>query len=198
MSFMKPIVIGLFCLALFACTAPSPEQKARFDLQDHHGNRLTANPFGDKLNLIFFGYSSCPDICPTDMQLFSETMDLLGEEAKRIQPIFVTIDPERDNISMLEEFMSNFHPDIIGVTGDPANIEALATVYEAEYSKSFYKDEDEPNGLGYLMNHSAWIYLVKPGRFMTPDADLLELWGHGITPEQLTRSVKPFLKRGFD
>lgn len=126
------------------------------------------------------------------MQLFSETMVLLGEDANRLKPIFVTIDPERDTIGCLKEFTDSFHSDIIGVTGKLSQIKALATVYEAEFSKSFYQDDSELDVVGYQMNHNAWIYLVKPGGFMTPDADLLELWGHGILPEPFTENIKSF------
>ncbi len=193
MRLIKSVLFSLFIFTLTACTSNPAEDPPRFTVQDHNGKTLSASSFGDKMPLVFFGYTSCPDICPTDMQLFSETMALLGEDAKRIQPIFVTIDPERDTAEYLKEFTDSFHPDIIGMTGELPQIKALAAAYEAEFSKSFYQDDSEPDGLGYLMNHSAWIYLVKPGGFMTPDTDLLELWGHGILPEALTRNIKPFL-----
>lgn len=193
MTFIKPVLFSFLIFALTACASKPAEEPARFSVQDHNGKTLSAFSFGDKMPLVFFGYTSCPDICPTDMQLFSEAMILLGENAKRIQPIFVTIDPERDTVESLKEFTASFHPDIVGITGELSQIKALAAVYEVEFSKSFYQDDSEPEGAGYLMNHSAWIYLVKPGGFMTPDADLLELWGHGILPETLTQNIKPFL-----
>lgn len=105
----------------------------------------------------------------------------------------MTIDPERDSPSVMAEYVSAFYDGMVGVTGSMEEIEAFAVIYEAEYSKAYYKDEDEPSGLNYMMNHTGWMYLVGPGGFMTPEVDLIELWAHGITPEELAEGLRAFL-----
>jgi len=193
MTLFKFLLVTFVALGLSACANNQSGEPPRFNIQDSLGATVSAKPYPKKLSLVFFGYTYCPDICPTGLQAFAQTMDMLGEDAKHIQPIFVTIDPERDTASLMEEYVSNFHDSFIGVTGSLKQISALAKVYEAEYSKAYYMDEDEPDGVSYLMDHTGWIYLVSPGGFMTPEKDLLELWGHGIDPQELADGIREFL-----
>lgn len=192
MNLRKSLAVSVLLL-IAACSTPMDQPPARFILQDHNGDLLAAKPYDDKLSLIFFGYTYCPDICPTGLQVFAQAMEILGDDADKTQPIFVTIDPERDSVPVMAEYVSAFYDNLVGVTGSEEEIEALALVYEAEFSKAYYKDEDEPTGLNYMMNHTGWIYLVGPGGFMTPEADLVELWAHGITPEELAAGLKQFI-----
>ncbi len=130
-----------------------------FDLVDSAGNKVTDADFLGKYQMVYFGYAYCPDVCPFDVQRmiagynqFAETNpDLAGD----VQPIFITVDPERDTPQVLDEFTANFSDKLIGLTGSPEAIEAAAANYFASYSKL----EPDENG-NYLMSHTNMGYLV--------------------------------------
>ena len=93
-----------------------------FALTDHTGKKVTDEDYRGKFMLIAFGYTYCPDVCPTGLQTMSVVMDLLGEQADWVQPIFITIDPERDTPEVMKEYVAAFHPSLIGLTGTPQQI----------------------------------------------------------------------------
>ena len=133
-----------------------------FELVAQTGARMRDEDFRGKYMLISFGYTYCPDVCPTELQVISAALDILGEKAKDIQPIFITIDPERDTPQVLAQYMPNFHPRYIGLTGSQEAIDKVAKAYRAYYAKS-----DNSGGGDYLMDHSSIIYLMdKQGTFL--------------------------------
>lgn len=133
-----------------------------FTLTSQTGEKVSDSQFRGRYMLIAFGYTYCPDVCPAELQVMSAALDQLGAEADQIQPIFITIDPERDTVAGLKDYMSNFRPGFIGLTGTPDEIAATARAYRVYYAKA--KDSGTTD---YLMDHSSIIYLMgKDGEFL--------------------------------
>jgi len=131
-----------------------------FELTDHDGKRVKLSDFTSqkKIVLLFFGYTHCPDVCPTALGIMAELMEkLMPEERKRIQVLFISVDPERDTPEVLKDYVPHFNPAFIGLTGNEKEIEKTAKEYKAYYKKV----EGESAG-GYLIDHTATIYLVTP------------------------------------
>ena len=134
-----------------------------FTLVDQDGRRVTEKDFLGKYMLVFFGYTYCPDVCPTELQVMNAALDQMGPEADRIQPVFVSIDPARDTPAVLKAYVGNFSPRLIGLTGTPEEIAAIAKAYRAYYAKA----SNSSSNTDYLMDHSSIIYLMGPdGRFV--------------------------------
>jgi protein SCO1/2 len=134
-----------------------------FTLTDHTGRKVTDKDFRGHYMLVFFGYTYCPDLCPTELQVISAALDKLGAKADDIQPIFITFDPQRDTPGVLKQYISNFHPRFVGLTGTPEEIAAAARSYRVFYSKL----EDSSGPDTYLMDHSTITYLMdKQGKFL--------------------------------
>lgn len=154
-----------------------------FALTDHHGTPVTERDYRGKFVLISFGYTFCPDVCPTTLFNVSQVLDLLGEDAGRVQSLFVTIDPERDTAEVLAEYVANFHPGIVGLTGTAAQIRAVAEAYGVRYEKVASLEA----GGDYLMNHSAAIDL------MGPDGNYLASFPYIAPPEQLASVIRDYI-----
>jgi protein SCO1/2 len=134
-----------------------------FTMTDHTGKRVTDKDFLGKYMLVFFGFTYCPDVCPTELQVMSAALDELGELASRIQPVFVTIDPARDTPQVMREYVASFHPSTIGLTGSEADVAAMAAAYRVYYARQPAKQGDSD----YLMDHSTILYLMGPdGKFV--------------------------------
>lgn len=133
-----------------------------YTLTDHTGRTVTPDAYAERWQLMFFGFTYCPDICPTTLAYMASVMDLLGPEADRVAPIFVTVDPARDTVDVMAEYVAAFHPRLIGLTGTDAQIAEAAANFRVWYERS----EDAATPDGYLMAHSGYIYLMRPdGRF---------------------------------
>ena len=132
-----------------------------FELTDHTGRARTDADFRGNLMVLYFGYASCPDVCPTELQSISLALDKLGAAADAVQPLFITVDPERDTPARLAEFVSSFHPRLIGLTGPLADIRKTAIAYRV-----FFARHRVP-AANYPVDHTGFIYLVgKDGRFL--------------------------------
>lgn len=129
-----------------------------FTLTDQDGRRVSEKDFLGKYMLVFFGYTYCPDICPTELQVMMAALDELGNAAEKVQPVFVSVDPERDTPEVLKSYVENFGPRLIGLTGSPEEIAAIAKAYRVYYAKS--GNEASPDT--YLMDHSSILYLMAP------------------------------------
>lgn len=133
-----------------------------FTLLDQDGRRVTEKDFLGKYMLVFFGYTYCPDVCPTELQVMTAALDQMGAEAQRIQPVFVSIDPDRDTPSVLKAYVGNFGDRLVGLTGTPEEVAAMAKAYRVYYARA-----GGGSGKDYLMDHSSIIYLMGPdGRFV--------------------------------
>lgn len=129
-----------------------------FTLTDHTGKRVSDRDFRGKHMLIFFGFTNCPEICPTALQVATAALDKLGPKAERIVPIFITIDPERDNQQRMAEYVASFSPRLIGLTGTPEEIATVAKAYRV-YAR---KVPDSTSAAGYSMDHSVITYVMGP------------------------------------
>ena len=134
-----------------------------FSLTDQDGRRVSEKDFLGRHMLVFFGFTYCPDICPTELQVMMAALDAMGPQGEEIQPVFVSIDPERDTPEVLKSYVENFGARLIGLTGTPEEIAAAAKAYRVYYAKA--GDQSSPDS--YLMDHSSIIYLMGPdGRFV--------------------------------
>ena len=148
-----------------------------FTLTDQHGQRVSDAEFRGRFMLVYFGYSFCPDVCPTDLAAMAAAIDQLGPAGERVQPIFITIDPERDTVPRLAEYAPLFHPRLVALTGTPDEIARAAEQYRVYYEKA-------GEGPDYLMNHSGIVYLMDPeGRFLTHFAQ-------GTPPEEMAQKIR--------
>jgi protein SCO1/2 len=134
-----------------------------FRLLDQNGRQVTDADFRGKPFLVFFGFTHCPDVCPTALFEMSEVLRRLGPDAEKTGALFISVDPERDTPEKLKEYLSSFHPRISGLTGTPEEIAEVEKTYRV-YAKKVPLD-----GGGYTMDHSAIVYLMdKDGRFVAP------------------------------
>jgi protein SCO1/2 len=133
-----------------------------FSLTDQNGATRTDKDFRGKFMLVFFGYTYCPDVCPTTLAVMANAFDKMGKRADRIAPLFISVDPKRDTPEKLKAYLASFSPRFIGLTGAPGAIAAVAKEYRV-----YYKEHPEANG-SYSVDHSGIIYLMDPkGAFVT-------------------------------
>ena len=151
-----------------------------FTLTDQTGATRHAEDFHGKLMLVYFGYTYCPDACPTALQDMSQAIDLLGAKGDAVQPIFITIDPARDTVEQMKVYAENFHPRLIALTGTPEQIADAARAYRVYYAKG-----RSPSGSAdYLMDHSSYIYLMgRDGRYVSH-------FSPGITAQQIASAIE--------
>jgi protein SCO1/2 len=126
----------------------------------HLGKRVSLADFRGKLVLLYFGYTSCPDVCPTDLLAIAQTLKSLGKSADRVQALFVTLDPARDTPEVLRGYAPAFHPRLIALTGSEDEIRRIATAYKVFYEKVFYDKKGGERGDAYLIDHSAFTFLI--------------------------------------
>ncbi len=155
-----------------------------FALTDHTGKPRSDVDFRGKLLVVYFGYTYCPDICPTDLMAISLALDLLGTAGEAVQPIFISVDPERDTVEHLADYVAAFHPRLVGLTGTPESLRKVATAYKAYYVKA-----ENARGKDYVIDHTAFIYLV--GK----DGQYLGFLPPGTTPERLSEVIRKQLSR---
>ncbi len=127
-----------------------------FQLTDHNGKPRTLDDFKGKVVVVFFGYIFCPDVCPTTMGELAMIMKELGQDAERVQVLFISVDPERDTPELLSKYVPTFHPSFLGLYGD-----ADATMRTAKEFKIFYQKQPMAGG-SYTVDHSAGTYLYDP------------------------------------
>ncbi|MEN8132846.1 MAG: SCO family protein [Pseudomonadota bacterium] len=157
----------------------------RFMLTDHYGRLVTEESMRGKYQLLYFGYTYCPDICPNTLQILSLALDRLGDKAALVQPYFVTVDPERDGVKVLRDYIEYFDPRLIGITGSKSMIERMTAQYKVKYEKVVEENADPAL---YLMDHSASLYLLTPdGRFITK-------FIYGISAEKLAEELVKYLR----
>jgi protein SCO1/2 len=136
-----------------------------FALTDANGQRFTDKDLKGSYTLVYFGYTFCPDVCPTTLNQVAEALDRLGSKAERIRPVFITIDPARDTPAVMKQYVSAFSPRLVGLTGSDAEIGAVAKEYRVYYAP--HRTGDGPGD--YTMDHSSVLYLLGPdGRFIAP------------------------------
>ena len=156
-----------------------------FTLTDHTGKRVTDQDFRGKFVLMFFGFTNCPDVCPTALQVMAAALDKLGRNAERITPVLVSVDPEHDTPSVLAAYVASFHPRLVGLTGSQSEIDAIAKAYRV-YVK---KVPDPKSTAGYTMDHSSIIYVVGP------DGSYRMHFTHATSPDAMADRLAGLLQR---
>lgn len=180
-------------LAVAACSAPErPQFKSTditgadyardFSLTDHNGQPRRLADFKGKVVTVFFGYTQCPDVCPTSLTTMAEVVRLLGPEGGKVQVLFVTVDPERDTPELLRQYVPAFNPSFLGLYADPAATAAVARDF-----KVFYKKQGDTAGSNYTVDHTAGTFVYDP-------AGRLRLYvKHGEAPAVIAEDIKALL-----
>ena len=184
--FLLPIALLAGCLKpappahFHASDVTGQFPNADFHLTDHNGKPRSLEDFRGKVVVMFFGYTHCPDVCPTTLANFAQTMRLLGKDAERVQVLFVTVDPERDTQELLAKFVPAFDPSFLGLYGDAQATASAAKSFRADYQKV-------PAKHGYYMDHSTFTYLVDT------QGKLRLMAGDRETPELLAEDIRQLL-----
>jgi cytochrome oxidase Cu insertion factor (SCO1/SenC/PrrC family) len=153
-----------------------------FALVDHTGTPRTDAEFRGKLLFLYFGFTSCPDVCPTDLRSIGLALDQLGKAGDGVQPLFVTLDPERDTPQRLAGYVPFFHPRLIGLTGDASSIRQAARAYKVYFAKVPTSEK------AYTIDHSGYIYLMdRAGQY-------LGFFPPGTPPERMAEVIRPLLE----
>ena len=185
---IRTAIAGAACAAIaaFLWIGPSSVQAATvggpFQLVDHSGQTVTEESFDDRYLLVYFGYAYCPDICPTELLIMGQAVDELGDLSNEVQPLFITVDPARDTVAALAEYVPAFHPRLVGLTGSDEQIHDAAKAYRVYYRLN----EPDENG-AYLVDHTSYIY------FMDPDGDYLTHFVFGQGPEKMAEVMRKHL-----
>jgi protein SCO1/2 len=184
-AFAGSLVIGLVVVlwllgGLRGATAPA-SIGGPFQLTDQTGQTVTEKNLVGRPTIIFFGYTHCPDICPTSLFEMSEVLRAMGKDADRVNAYFVSVDPERDTRATMKDYLSSFDPHLKGLTGDPAAVAKIISDYRVYAKKVPLKDGD------YSMDHTALIYLMdRDGHFVSP-------FNLKRTPEAAADDLKHYL-----
>jgi protein SCO1/2 len=154
-----------------------------FSLVGTGGKPVTDRDFRGRYMLIFFGFTHCPDICPAELQVIAQALEQLGDKAKTVVPIFITLDPERDTPEAMANYVKSFGPNFVGLTGSPEAIAAAAKSYRVAYSKV----ENKESAGDYSVDHSALVYLMDPeGRYVTH-------FSYGLSADQMAEKLVKLL-----
>ncbi|MGH6946070.1 MAG: SCO family protein [Kiloniellales bacterium] len=154
-----------------------------FTLVDQDGKTVTQADFAGRYMLIYFGYTYCPDVCPTELAAMSQALDILEERdptaAAQVTPIFITVDPQRDTVAAMADYATHFHPRLRALTGSPQQVAEAARAYRVYYQKT-----RDPDASDYLMDHSSFIYL------MGPEGDYVSHFTFGTEPEKMAEALQ--------
>lgn len=185
---MRSLSILLLLLLLAGCEKPNRPasfhasdisamfMQADFRLADHNGKTRTLADFRGKAVALFFGYTHCPDVCPTTLGDLAQAMKILGKDADKVQVLFITVDPERDKPEMMAQYVPAFHPSFLGLSGDEQATAQAAKAFYVAYEK-------RPTSSGYNMDHSVGTFLVDPNgkvRLRAPLAQRADLLAEDI------------------
>ncbi len=157
----------------------------RYLLQDVNGRATTPEDHKGYYQLIAFGYTFCPDICPTTLTEMAAVLKALGPQAERLRPIFISVDPERDTLQVLREYTAFFDPRIIGMTGSPALVSRAAQNFKVRYQKVAKESGDMTN---YAVDHSAGMYLLGP------DGSFAKKFAYATPPGEIATTIRLYLE----
>lgn len=163
--------------------ADAPRQR-RWMMEDTYGNVVTNEDMLGKFTLIYFGYTGCPDVCPTTLSVISEMLDKLGTQAERVVPLFITVDPDHDTALLLREYTGFMHPSIVGLRGPRAYTDHMVKTFNARY-EVHVPDPEYPDR--YSIDHTASVALVGP------DGLLIKRYPHGTTADEMAADLSAIL-----
>ncbi|MAO92728.1 MAG: electron transport protein SCO1/SenC [Rhodospirillales bacterium] len=179
-AIMLAVYIGLFVWRgtgnpVFEASSQSESNafSPSFMLVDHQGNTVTEKTYRGQWLLVFFGFTNCPDICPTTLSDLAVVIDQIGGKAASVTPLFISVDPERDRVESMAEYVSAFHPTIVGLTGAEKQIASAVETFKAYYEKQ-QPDRDQSN---YAVAHTSAVYLI------SPDGTFVRTFGYGTATE---------------
>jgi protein SCO1/2 len=189
---LRAIAAAPVAALLAACGESSPTFKGSdisgthlgkdLSMVDQDGRPRVLKDYAGKVLVVFFGYTQCPDVCPTSLAELAQVMQTLGSDASRVQVIMITVDPERDTPEVLKQYVQTFNPAFVGLTGTPEQVKQAASSFKVYYAKVPAKD-----GTGYSMDHSAAFYLLD-GK-----GEARVLAGNGSDVDTLTHDIKALL-----
>jgi protein SCO1/2 len=154
-----------------------------FSLIDHTGKQVTDRDYLGNFTLVFFGYTFCPDVCPTALGDIALALDELGDDSVAVTPLMISIDPERDTPAALAEYVPLFHERLIGLTGTAEQIKQVADAY-----RIFYRRIEDPNYTYYLMDHTSFVYLLDP------QGKVAALFRYGTPPEEMATIIRQHMR----
>lgn len=154
-----------------------------FTLTDHTGRQVTDRDYLGGFTLVFFGYTFCPDVCPTVLGDIALALDELGDDSVAITPLMISIDPERDTPATLAEYVPLFHERLIGLSGTPEQIKAVGDAY-----RILYRRVEDPNYTFYLMDHTSFVYLLDP------EGKVVSLFRYGTAPEEMAAIIRQHMR----
>ncbi len=181
-------LLGAIALAFLFLATQAPQQAADketaqdvpiggpFTLTDVQGVSRSDTDFHGQYLLLFFGYTFCPDVCPVTLQTLSTAVERLGEKGRKVTPVFVTLDPERDSVAVMSRYLANFHPRFVGLTGTAEQITGVTKAYHVYYAKAGEEAD-------YLVDHSALVF------FMGPDGKYLAHFRHSDSAEKIAEGM---------
>lgn len=156
-----------------------------FQLVDHSGQAVSEADFAGRFMLIYFGFTHCPDICPTELQVMANAVDALDADGARVAPLFITVDPERDTPAHLKDYVAAFHPKMIGLTGTPEQIAAVAKAYKVYFSKQ----PSAGASAEYQVDHTSFVYL------MGPDGILRSVFRSGTSAKAMAGEIRAQIRQ---
>lgn len=178
---------ALLCLGMATFSAHAAELTGRFSLTAQDGSAVTEASYAGKVRMMTFGYTFCPDICPTTLSTMAGALDMLGPKAAQVTPIFVSVDPRRDTAAHLKEYMEAFGPGFVGLTGSEQAVDQAAKAFKVRYAAQPPLDPADPNT--YFVDHSAGIYIMdRQGGFVAR-------LGHRADPEEVAARLTEVIDR---
>jgi len=156
-------------------------------LLDSISGPVSLQQFRGQAVLLFFGYTYCPDVCPTTMSNVADTMELLSDEEQMlVQPLFITVDPARDTVEHLAKYVSFFHPKLMGLSGSEKQIKKAAELFSVQYFRDEWADAGKDN---YYLNHTAYLFLIDP------DGRVTDLMSDHTTPKDIAAALRQVISR---
>lgn len=169
-TFLILLIAGVALLVAFNRLKPyafhgailqSPNPAQDFSLTNQYGQKASLSDYEGKVVLLYFGYTTCPDVCPTTLAEIKRALTVLGDRSDEVQTIMITVDPERDTVEVLSEYLAHFDPSFLGLVGTPDEVAQVATSYGVYFQK-----QETDSALGYLVDHTATVMLVDQNGYL--------------------------------
>ncbi|MGI9236923.1 MAG: SCO family protein [Woeseiaceae bacterium] len=155
-----------------------------FELLDHNGQRVTEQSYAGKLRLVFFGFTRCPDVCPTTLVEVRDALRLLGDDAAHVQPLFVSVDSDYDSTQKLANYVAHFHASLVGLSGTTEQIDTAAESFNVTYG---VKPAEESSSGREEIFHTSYLFL------MDREGDFLDVFGYGTKAERIAKTLREYL-----